>query len=97
MLKISIKDSKTRRLLVLEGKLVAPWTDELTSICYCSGSDPDQRELVIDVRGVTVISADGEEALLCLMVKGAQFRGAGVFMKQELKQLARRVRQNDQT
>ena len=97
MLKISIKDSKTRRVLVLEGKLVAPWTDELRSICHGFGSDPDQRELVVDVQGVTDISADGEEALLCLMVQRAHFRGAGVFMKQVLKQLARRIRQNNLT
>ena len=96
MLRISIKDTKTRHLLLLEGKLVAPWTDELRSICHGFGSDPDQRELVIDVRGVTDVSADGEEALLCLMVQGAQFRGTGVFMKQVLKQIARRIRRNNQ-
>jgi len=93
MLKISIKDSKTRRLLVLEGKFVAPWTNELRSLCDRSGVGPDQRELVIDVHGVTDISADGEEAFLCLMVQGAKFRGSGVFMKQVLKQLKQRARQ----
>jgi hypothetical protein len=91
MLKISIKNSKTRRLLVLEGKLVAPWTNELSSICHSRGSDFEGRKLAIDVRGVTDISSHGEEALLCLMVQGATFRGAGVFMKEVLKQLARRV------
>ena len=96
MLKISIKNSKTRRLLVLEGKLVAPWTNELSSICDGPGSDLDGRELAIDVQGVTNISADGEETLLCLMLRGAKFRGAGVFMKQVLKQLVRRARQNEQ-
>jgi hypothetical protein len=96
MLKISIKNSKTRRLLVLEGKLAAPWTNELSSICDSSGSDLAGRELAIDVRGVTDISSDGEEALLCLMVQGAKFRGAGVFMKEVLKQLARRVGRNEQ-
>ena len=95
MLKISIKDSKTRRLLVLEGKLVAPWTNELSSICLDPRSDLNERELVIDVQEVTDISADGEEVLLCLMAHGARFRGSGVFMKQVLKQLARRARQNN--
>jgi anti-anti-sigma regulatory factor len=93
MLKISVKNSKTIHLLVLEGKLVAPWTNELKSICHRSDND-DSRELVIDLEGVTDISADGEEILLCLMVQGAKFRGAGVFMKQVLKELAHRVRQN---
>jgi hypothetical protein len=96
MFKISIKNSKTRRLLVLEGKLVAPWTNELSSICHSGGSDLERRELAVDVRGVTNISPDGEEALLCLMVQGAKFRGAGVFMKEVLKQLTRRVSRNEQ-
>jgi anti-anti-sigma regulatory factor len=96
MLKISIKDSHTRRLLVLEGKIIAPWTDELSkAACQNLVSHLAGRELVIDLQGVTDISADGEEALYCLMVQGAKFRGGGVFIRQVLKQLARRVRRND--
>jgi hypothetical protein len=96
MLKITVNDSETRRLLVLEGKLVAPWTNELRRFFQRSGSDPDQRELIIDVGGVTVVSTDGEETLLWLMVRGAKFRKSGVYMRQVLKQLARRVRRNEQ-
>jgi hypothetical protein len=95
MLKISVNDSKTRRLLVLEGKLIAPWTKELMSFCEGPGNDPDQADLIIDVGGVTDISVDGEEALMCLMVQGAKFRRGGVYMKQVLKQLARRVDRNN--
>jgi len=96
MLKISIKDSQTRRLLVLEGKIIAPWTNELNKVaCQDLANHSAGRELVIDFRGVTDISADGEEALYCLLVQGAKFRGGGVFIKQVLKQLARRVRRND--
>jgi hypothetical protein len=32
MLKISIKDGWSKRLLVLDGKIIAPWTDELTKV-----------------------------------------------------------------
>jgi hypothetical protein len=92
MLKISIRDRKAGRLLVLEGKLVAPWTKELTETA--SQNHVGKQELVVDVRGVTDISADGEEALYCLMVRGTKFRGAGVFIKQILKQLAQRVRRD---
>ena len=97
MLKISIKDSQTRRLLVLEGKIIAPWTNELNkAACQDLVNHPAGRELVIDLREVTDISADGEEALYCLMVQGAKFRGGGVFIKQVLKQVTQRVRRNDQ-
>ena len=90
MLKISAKDGKSGCLLVLEGKLIAPWTYEL--IEAASHNDRAKHELVLDLRGVTDISADGEEALYCLMAQGAKFRGAGVFFKQVLRQLAKRAR-----
>lgn len=92
MLKISAKDGKTGRRLVLEGKLIAPWTSEVVETA--SQNHRSDRELVIDLRGVTDISADGEEALYGLMVRGARFRGAGVFLKQVLKQLAQRGRRD---
>jgi len=93
MLKISIKDSQTRRLLVLEGKIIAPWTDELSKVaCQDHANHQAGRELVIDLRGVTNIGADGEETLHRLMVQGAKFRGGGVFIKQVMKRLAQRMR-----
>lgn len=94
MLRISIEDRKARRLLVLEGKLIAPWTNELRRIWQALAGDDDDREVVLDVRGVTDISLDGEETLRCLIAEGAKFRGTGVFMKQVLKQLALRARPN---
>jgi len=90
MLKISTIESDHKRLLVLEGKLVAPWTEVLKSIG--AEIDRDHRELVIDLRGVTAISIDGEDVLLTLMGKGAAFRASGVFVRQVLKQLSRRSR-----
>ena len=97
MLKISIKDCQTRRVLVLEGKIIAPWTDELSrAACQDNAGHRAGRELVVDVRGVTDISADGEEALYCLMAQGARFRGGGLFIQQVLKELAQRMRQEDQ-
>ena len=92
MLKISAKDRKTGRLLILEGKLIAPWTKEL--IETASHIDLAKHELVIDLREVTDISADGEETLYRILVQGAKFRGAGVFIKQVLRQLAKRARRD---
>lgn len=96
MLKISIIESEKKRQVVLEGKLVAPWTDELKSVCQWAANDLNRRPLVVELRGVTVISADGEDVLLDMMAQGAKFRGTGVFTKEILKQLARRARNNVQ-
>jgi hypothetical protein len=94
MLKISIKDRKAGRLLVLEGKLIPPWTDELTKAACQDRDHLAARELLIDLQGVTDVSADGEDALYCLMVRGAKFRAGGVFIRQVVKQLAQRARRN---
>jgi anti-anti-sigma regulatory factor len=92
MLKISIKEKTARRLLVVEGKLIAPWTHELMrAACQSDANHLADRELVVDLQGVTDIGADGEEALCRLMAQGTKFRGGGVFTKQVLKQLAQRV------
>lgn len=94
MFKISVIDGDTNRKLILEGKLVPPWTDELKRVFQNVIKDLNHRELVIDVRGLTVISAEGEEVLLGFMVHGARFRGSDVFTKEVLKQLTRRAQRN---
>ena len=93
MLRVSIIENGIRLQLVLEGKLVAPWTDELKRFCNGNQGETRYRELIVDVRGLTVISKEGEDVLLALMLQGASFRGSDVFTKQILKQLARRARQ----
>ena len=40
-----------------------------------------------------MISQEGEDVLLALMLQGAKFRGSDVFTKQILKQLSRRAQQ----
>ena len=90
MLKISVVQTDTKRHVVLEGKLIAPWTDELSKICDRQQDGSQIGELVIDIRGLTVIGREGEDVLLALMQQGAKFRGSDVFTKQILRGLARR-------
>jgi hypothetical protein len=92
MLKISTIDTSTERRLVLEGKLVEPWVGELTK-------DQDQvfetlagRQLVVDLKNITFIGREGEDALLQLMKDGAKFCCNGVLTRHLLKQLERRCR-----
>jgi hypothetical protein len=96
MLKISIIDSKTQRRLVVEGKLIAPWTAELRSAWRKATTDLNGRELVVDVKGLTAITEDGEKVLMEQMKAGVRFRSSGVFTKQVLKRLARHIRRNVQ-
>jgi anti-anti-sigma regulatory factor len=90
MFKISIVETEGQRTLVLEGKLVAPWTSEVESTWQKAGQHLQGRKLVIDLRNVTLIGPDGENTLFQLMRDGAKFSCAGVLTKHVLKQLARR-------
>jgi anti-anti-sigma regulatory factor len=94
VLKITILDTPTRRRLVLEGKLMAPWASELRKECGEAEADLRGRELVIELRNVTCISEDGQKVLLELMKEGVRFRSSGVFTKHVMKQLARKILRN---
>ncbi len=94
MLKISIVEGRKQRRLVVEGKLVAPWSDELKAACERAGAGLDGRELVIDLKNLTTINQQGESLLLELMKQGIRFRGCGVYTNEILKQVARGLRRN---
>lgn len=92
LFKISIIEGRLQRRLVLEGKLIAPWTAEVESAFKTAGEQLDGRKLVIDLRNVTLISLDGENTLSALMKEGAKFACADVLTKHVLRRLARRNR-----
>jgi hypothetical protein len=94
MFKDSVIDSRTERRLVLEGKLIAPWVAELRTACKAANGELEGRALVVDLRNVTIISQEGENALLELMSEGAKFRCSGVLTKHVIQQLARRRKKN---
>jgi hypothetical protein len=91
MLKISLIDGARRRRLILEGKLVAPWTVELRQAYEEAMADLRERELVVEMKHVTTISQEGENLIVDLLNRGTRFRCDGVFTKHVLKQLTRRT------
>jgi len=95
-MRISTVEARTERRLVLEGKLIAPWTTELKSACEKARENLQGRELVVDLKNVTNIDQEGENLLAALMKEGIKFRSCGVFTKQVLRQVARRARSRPQ-
>jgi len=91
MLKISIAETRHGRRVVLEGRLIEPWTAEFTKACDNARQTLAGRQLIIDVKNVTAISQEGENLLIALVREGIKFR-CGVFAKQLLRELARRAR-----
>jgi hypothetical protein len=94
MLKISLIDHKRHRRLIVEGKLIAPWEAELKSACEKARADLRDRELVIEMKHITMISQEGEHVILGLIKSGIRFRCSGVFTKHVVKELTRRARRN---
>jgi hypothetical protein len=94
MFRISTVETNGQRRLVLEGRLVPPWTTEVESAWRNAGQQLEGRKLIIDLANVTLISPDGENMLFKLMREGAKFSCGDVLTKHVLKQLARRCRGN---
>jgi hypothetical protein len=88
MLKITVVEGQRR--LIVEGRLIAPWAAELMSAYETAKTDLEERELVVDLRSLTAISPEGEAVLLQLMHEKAKFL-CGVYMREVLKQLARKT------
>ena len=91
MLKISVIEGRGQRRVIVEGKLIAPWVAELRTACEQARADLEDRELIIDLKNVTAINREGENALLELMKQRVKFR-CGVFTKHILRELTRRRR-----
>ena len=92
MFKVSVVEIRNQRRLVLEGKLIAPWADELKTACDTARRELDGRELVVEVKNLMAISQAGENVLLELMQQGVKFRCRGVFAKHVIQTLVRRAR-----
>ena len=95
LLKITIIEDPRRRRVIVEGKLVAPWTAELANAYQTAKTDLQDRELILDLRSLTATGPEGEDVLLQLMGDKVKFL-CGVYMKEVLKQLARKSRNSFQ-
>ena len=89
MLRISIVEGPRRRRLIVEGKLIAPWAEELRRAYETSIADLHGRELIVDLKRVTASSPDGDNVLLQLINEKVKFE-CGVFMNEVLRQLCKR-------
>ncbi|HEY1755266.1 MAG TPA: hypothetical protein VGG72_07705 [Bryobacteraceae bacterium] len=93
MLKITVVEGRHQRRLIVEGRLIAPWAAELTSAYENAKTHLEERELVVDLRSLTAISPEGEAVLLRLMREKARIL-CGVYMREVLKQLGFKARDN---
>jgi anti-anti-sigma regulatory factor len=91
MLKITVVEDQRRRRVIVEGRLIAPWTAELMNAYQTARTDLKDRELIVDLRSLTAIGPAGEDVLLQLMREKVKLF-CGVYVKEVLKQLGLKTR-----
>jgi ABC-type transporter Mla MlaB component len=88
LLRISIEQHKESVLLVLEGRLVGPWVDELRTVWDQQVSaELHQALTVVDLCGLTAMDTSGQALLKELLQNGATMRCADVMNQYLVEQM----------
>jgi hypothetical protein len=90
MFRISVVETRSERRLVVEGTLLGPWVGELRTSWRNACQERGGRKLIVDLRNLTTLSREGEDAIFDLIKEGAKFSCGNVLTKHVLKQLARK-------
>ncbi|MGO8790401.1 MAG: hypothetical protein ACLQVL_23875 [Terriglobia bacterium] len=81
MLKITIGASMNAATLILEGRLVGPWVDELERSWFTVRDSFRNQQVMIDLCEVTFVDAEGRKLLTRMYEHGARFRTSGCMAK----------------
>jgi len=94
MLKITIVDTPTERRIVLSGKLMGPWIEELQRVWQQSRSEPGARQLFVDLNDVIHIEESANSLLVEMISGGTELAAKGLlnsWLIQALKKGKRNV------
>ena len=91
MLKITTKDRPESFTLVLEGRLCRPWLCEVEDRWLELISSAGEKQLLVDLAGVTFIDRDGEKLLASILGRGAAVRASGVLVSYMVQQVQQQI------
>ena len=89
MLRISVEESSGALALIVEGRLVGPWVDELQRLCKERGAQGQGMQLTVDLCGLTAMDTRGQAVLDGLLQRGATLRCSDVMNQYLVEQMAR--------
>ncbi|MGC2110028.1 MAG: hypothetical protein WA655_10965 [Candidatus Korobacteraceae bacterium] len=89
MLRISVEENPDALSLILEGRLVGPWVDELRRLCQERGAPVKGRQTTVDLCEVTAMDDQGQALLDDLFQRGAALRCSDVMNQYLVEQMAR--------
>ncbi len=88
MLRISVKESSGTLSLIVEGRLVGPWVDELQRLCQERGAQGQAMQVTVDLCGLTAMDTRGQAVLDGLLQRGATLRCSDVMNQYLVEQMA---------
>ena len=85
MLRISVREENDAEnvVLVLEGRVIGPWVEELRATC--APHLKDRRSLILDLAGVSFADAEGIELLAGLIERQITVTNPSPFLRQQLQ------------
>jgi anti-anti-sigma regulatory factor len=91
MLRIAIRSTQDQDTWILEGRLAGQVVNELTA-SWRQRHDRGGRRFVVNLVDVTSVDERGEQALMAMMMDGAEFVVRGVYTKGLLESLSERCK-----
>jgi anti-anti-sigma regulatory factor len=89
MLRISTSETESRIELVLEGRIVGPWVQELERVWVETAPRLGTKKLSIDLRNVTYADASGKRVLRSILSQsGAELVANSLGVQDLAKQVA---------
>lgn len=86
-MRISLEECKSSISLVLEGRLVGPWVDELRSVCNTRTVPSKTVQLTVDLCGLTAMDTRGQGLLDELLQNGATLCCSDVMNQYLIEQM----------
>jgi hypothetical protein len=90
MLKITITNTATEERWTLQGRLVAPWVNELRGSWKKAHRTAQRQRCIVNLDEVTFIDKSGERILRSMSKQGARFVASDVYIKHVLDRLKSR-------
>ena len=87
MLKITITNTASVERWILQGRLVAPWVDELKTSWKRARRAIQSRRCIVNLDEVTFIDKGGERVLRSMSKQGAKLVASDVYVKHVLDRL----------
>lgn len=89
MLRISVEENQDALSLIVEGRLVGPWVDELKKLCQEHHAPNRGMQTTVDLCGLTAMDTRGQALLDDLLHRGATLRCSDVMNQYLVEQMAR--------